>query len=429
MIIAIDGPSGSGKSTVARELAKRLDIHYVDTGAMYRALALAALRRKVSPECDKELVELARSLPLTMHTPPRGRFEVWLGDENVTEAIRGSDVNRVVSLAARIPGVRSEMVKRQRTEAKKYSVVMEGRDIGTVVFPGADFKFYLDADPKLRAERRWRQIHERDPGASLSEVEKEQTGRDHLDQSRSASPLKAAPDAIRIDTTGRTVSEVVYIILDRVNVRVESKSFFYSFCRLILLVLFKLFFGFAASGPEKFPARGGFIIASNHRSFLDPIIIAITSRRQVCFIARDTLFQNPFFGLLIRGLKAYPIRRGSADRDALHQAVRLVRNGNPVLMFPEGTRSADGSFLNPKAGLGFVIARLGCPVVPVYIYGSYEAFPKGARQIKRSRIQAAVGEPIRLESLFGESINKHAYLDSTKRVMDAIQKLSPQKTA
>ena len=198
-VIAIDGPVGAGKSTVARALAVRLGLSHLDTGAMYRSVALAALRRELDPGDVDGVAALARDLELTVDD------RVVLDGDDVTDAIRGPDVSGVVSQVAANPDVRTEMVRRQRAWVRdRDGGVVEGRDIGTVVFPAADLKVFLTARDDARAARR---RHDEDPEALAR--------RDHLDSNRAVSPLAAAPDALVIDSTSLTVEEVVDAILEK----------------------------------------------------------------------------------------------------------------------------------------------------------------------------------------------------------------------
>jgi cytidylate kinase len=198
-VIAIDGPVGAGKSTVARALATRLGLSHLDTGAMYRSVALAALRRQIDPGDVDGVAALARDLDLTVDD------RVVLDGDDVTDAIRGADVSRVVSQVAANPEVRAELVRRQRAWVHdRDGGVVEGRDIGTVVFPAADIKVFLTARDDARAARR---RHDEDPEALAR--------RDHLDSNRAVSPLTAAPDALVIDSTSLSVEEVVDAILEK----------------------------------------------------------------------------------------------------------------------------------------------------------------------------------------------------------------------
>ncbi|HAG07148.1 MAG TPA: (d)CMP kinase [Peptococcaceae bacterium] len=217
-IIAIDGPAGAGKSTVAREVARRLGLTYIDTGAMYRAVALLALRQGVNMDDFSGLAAVARKSNVAFIETPNG-YRTYLNGEDVTEAIREPAVSRVVSLVARVPELRRHLVQTQRQMAAKGGIVMEGRDIGTCVLPWADRKFFITASVEERARRRYEELLSRGVQVSLQELISEIEERDRLDRSRAVAPLVAAADALVIDTTGRSVREVVDLVVREVGKR------------------------------------------------------------------------------------------------------------------------------------------------------------------------------------------------------------------
>lgn len=217
LIIAIDGPAGSGKSTVAREVARRLGLLYVDTGAMYRALTLNAIRKNVDLNDESALIELAKKTSIDLKMGGDFKLAVLVDGEDVSEEIRKPHVTNSVKFVARIPGVRNEMVKLQRRAAASGKAVLEGRDIGTVVFPDADKKIYLDASVDERIKRRYKELKEKGQDITLDEVEKDVVSRDHSDRTRDVAPLKKARDAVAVDTTNLTVSEVAERIIKEVE--------------------------------------------------------------------------------------------------------------------------------------------------------------------------------------------------------------------
>jgi len=207
MVIAIDGPAGSGKSTVAKAVALRLGLEYLDTGAMYRSVAFASLRGGVDPEDAEVVGNLSRNIDLDID--PSGK--VTVDGVDATIEIRGPEVTRAVSIVAANPGVRSEMRARQRQwVAKRGGGVMEGRDIGTVVFPEARLKVYLDASPEVRAARRSKEVSD----LSYETVATDLARRDALDQNRAHDPLRTAEDAVVIDTSNLTVDQIVDAIME-----------------------------------------------------------------------------------------------------------------------------------------------------------------------------------------------------------------------
>ncbi len=215
IVIAIDGPAGSGKSTVSKLIAKRLDILYIDTGAMYRALTLKAMRKGMNLEDEKPLIALAKSTVIDLEE--RSKLHVFLDGEDVSIPIRRAEVTANVKYIARIPGVRHEMVALQRSIGSRHGAVLEGRDIGTVVFPNADYKFYLDASPEERARRRRKDLIELGQAADVEEVKKDIMARDESDMNRCVGALKKADDAFFIDTTDLTIDEVVEKVLSYVD--------------------------------------------------------------------------------------------------------------------------------------------------------------------------------------------------------------------
>lgn len=212
IVIAIDGPAGSGKSTVSKMLAKALGILYIDTGAMYRALTLAAMRDNVDLEDAPSLTKLAKSAKIDLKEDG-DVLKIFLDGEDVTGLIRTPELTGNVKYIARVPGIRAEMVRLQRSIGERGGAVLEGRDIGTVVFPDANYKFYLDADEDERAKRRHKELMELGAKVNLDDIKKDVSTRDHSDITRSVGALKRADDAVFIDTTKLSVNDVVERLL------------------------------------------------------------------------------------------------------------------------------------------------------------------------------------------------------------------------
>jgi cytidylate kinase len=218
--VAIDGPTAAGKSTVARVVARRLGFTYVDTGAMYRSVALAALRGNIDLTDGPALERLAASLTMECTLEEDGERVVVDGDD-VTTAIRSPEVSTASSLVSALPGVRAALVARQRALAAAGGVVMEGRDIGTVVLPDADVKVFLDASLDARAARRYAELSRMGNDLSLDEVRRAEAERDRRDRERQHSPLRPAPDAVIIDTTERSVGDVSDLVIQLTRQRME----------------------------------------------------------------------------------------------------------------------------------------------------------------------------------------------------------------
>ncbi|MGM0124498.1 cytidylate kinase [Enterococcus sp. AZ194] len=209
--LAIDGPASSGKSTVAKILAKEFKFIYTDTGAMYRSLTYLAITHNVKFNDEAGLVELIKQFPISFKQSEQGQL-VFVEKKDVTQAIRQPEVTNAVSEVAAHAKVRKEMVTLQQKIAEKGGVVMDGRDIGTAVLPNAEVKIFLVASVKERAERRYKENLEKGISTDFETLQKEIQQRDHIDSTRAASPLTQAKDAIRIDTTGMSIEEVVSAI-------------------------------------------------------------------------------------------------------------------------------------------------------------------------------------------------------------------------
>lgn len=221
LIIAMDGPAGSGKSSTAKALAKALRMPYIDTGAMYRSITFLAMREKVAWTNTRRLAQIAGKADFDFKEV-RGLRKVWVNRIDVTEAIRTPELTNQVHNVAGCPAVRTQMVKLQRRFGAKAGGVLEGRDIGTVVFPKADFKFYLDADFRLRAKRRQIELKAKGIRVPIAEVEKDLKARDKKDLTRKVGGLKPAKDAIHVDTTALTIDQTVDIIIRIISTRLKA---------------------------------------------------------------------------------------------------------------------------------------------------------------------------------------------------------------
>lgn len=208
-LIAIDGPAGSGKSSTAKALAKRLKLPFIDTGAMYRAVTLKALKERVPFEDKKRLVAVARRAKIRLTGTDPAKQRVFLDGKDVTKAIREPELTKNVFHVAQEPLIRRELVKKQRSLGKKHGGVMEGRDIGTVVFPNADHKFFFVANPAVRALRRRRELLAAGKRVALAQVRKDMLRRDKTDTQRKEGPLRRAKDAVLIDTSSLTIEATV----------------------------------------------------------------------------------------------------------------------------------------------------------------------------------------------------------------------------
>ncbi|MFA5177381.1 MAG: (d)CMP kinase [Candidatus Omnitrophota bacterium] len=217
MIIAIDGPAGAGKSTVARLVAKSLNFLYIDTGAMYRALTLKALEQGVDIKDPRKVTELASHTEISLFNDPQAPLKVLLDGRDVTLDIRQPRITQFVSEVAQIKEVRQIMVELQRKLGSQGNAVLDGRDIGTVVFPNAQKKFYIDADFRERVKRRHKESNGLGQGLAVEDVAADLANRDRIDSGRAVAPLRQAEDAIYVDTTKLNIEEVVNKVLGLIN--------------------------------------------------------------------------------------------------------------------------------------------------------------------------------------------------------------------
>lgn len=217
--IAIDGPSGAGKSTLAKQLAQELGFLYVDTGAIYRTVGLAARRRGIDPSDAPAVGQMLPNLSIAMGYGEDGLQQMLLDGEDVTQAIRENEISRWASKVAALPVVRDFLLGMQRHAAQEHNVIMDGRDIGTVVLPQADLKIFLTAEAGARAERRCRELLERGQQADFEQVLREVVERDRRDMERETSPLRQADDAVVADTTGLNLEESFALLLEIIQNR------------------------------------------------------------------------------------------------------------------------------------------------------------------------------------------------------------------
>ncbi len=216
LIIAIDGPAGAGKSTVSKALAGTLGYTYIDTGAMYRAVAWKAFQLDLPLDDNQRLAELAESSTIVLQGEPE-RLRVFIDDQEVTDAIRTQQISEATSVISTISGVRRALVAEQQRMGQAGGVVLEGRDIGTQVFPNADVKFYLDADLNVRAKRRWAEERAKGRDVTIEQARQEVEARDRRDRERQDSPLQQPEDAIYIDSSHKSVEEIIDEMLEFIH--------------------------------------------------------------------------------------------------------------------------------------------------------------------------------------------------------------------
>ncbi len=415
-IIAIDGPAASGKSTVAREVAKRMNCIYVDSGALYRGVTWKMIQEGVCTQ--NPLLVLPVLLKSKWKFEVRDRAVVFTIDGvDPGEALRGKEVREAVSDIAAMLAIRTFVVARLRKLKKMGSLAMEGRDIASVVFPKTPYKFYLDANPEERAKRRHAELVAVGETEKAQEVLESLQRRDQKDSSRKTAPLKIADGAYVIDTSEHGIEEVTRILMARIAELEKPRSdkminpIWYRMTCAVFGMCLTVCNKYKIYGIKNVPRTGGVIIASNHASYLDPPAVGAASRkvRMTHFMARDTLFRKRLMGAFLRRVGVIPLDRDKGDIKAMKTAIQLLRDGASVALFPEGTRSPDGTLQPAKPGIGFLVSKGQAPVVPVYVHGSYEAWSKNSGGLKHLPVSVIFGKLITQEEIRGLGEGREAY--------------------
>lgn len=427
-IVAIDGPSGTGKGTVAKKIAEKMNLVNIDTGATYRCVALEVLKQKVSVDNIEEIKKILDEIKIDMKNED-GKIRVFLNDEDVTNKIRTSEVDSIVGQVSKIKEVRLKLVELQRKLAKDKNVIMEGRDITTYVFPNADIKIYLDASNEERAKRRYKQNLEKGISCTYEEVLENIKLRDKIDTEREMGALKKAPDATVIDTTELNIKQVVDRItkiikekqkkqklLEKVySIRPETKwkKFVRGMVKGFLSGIYHIVYRIKITGEV--PEKGAYIICANHINYLDAAAIVLFNKRKVYFVGKEDLFRFRILNWLAHLFDIIPIKRNMQDMEAMKRCIKVVKNGDLLGIFPEGTRKGMEKNGKAKNGATYMAIKTGTPIIPVGIHGTFKPF---------SKVYINYGEPIDLSAYKGADKEKQD--EATKLVMDKIIMLTKQ---
>ncbi len=424
-VIAIDGPAGSGKSTTARNLAERFGLLYIDTGAMYRALTLAAIRKGTDLADGPALTDLLLPARLELGSL-RGDTTVHWNGLDFSGPIRSPEVDAAVSLVSSHESVRTEMVRRQQEFGRRGGVVMEGRDIGSVVFPLASTKIFLSAGLEARVQRRVRQYRQAGREVQESQVRSDLAERDRQDSQREVSPLAISPDSLVIDSSGMTLAQQndacaracrINPTLDRRldrDLEAARRDLPWHY-RLAYAVFgaFSRFYGLKQVGNEGRALPRGCIVAVNHISFWDPPLVGSTLHRyRVHSLAKEELFRIWPMGPLFRSIDSIPIRRKGYDHKAFALAASALQAGNNLVIFPEGTRRAIGSPGPVRNGLGILVQATRAPMQPIFIRGSYGRAPGGSLE---SPLEVCFGPVVWWHGL-DALLEKHDPKDVSRRI-------------
>lgn len=419
--IAIDGPSGAGKSTLADALAEKLGYIHLDTGALYRTVALFVIESGVSPSDRDGVAALLPDTEIKIDYVD-GRQRMILDGEDVTGRIRTSEISAGASAVSAIPEVREFLLELQRDFARYNNVIMDGRDIGTVILPQATVKFFMTASDDARAERRCAELREKGENVDVSEVKRAMAERDANDKNRKIAPAIPADDAIMLDNSGifdDTVKKALGIIKKAIRKK-EKVHPLYAFLRAVIRPIFTFIWFLKIRRPSTEDKGRGLIICSNHISALDPIYLAFGMKRQVYFMAKNELMSAPVLRKLLK-IFAIPVRRGQSDVGAIRRSIDLLKDSNVLCVFPQGTRQKgvhpkDTAF---KSGIGMMAARSKCDILPAYI------FTKGYRSKPFRHISVRYGELIRYEELGFKKCNMEEIDAASAFIKEKILSLAP----
>jgi len=424
MIVTIDGPAASGKSTTARAVALALGFDYLDTGALYRCITLAAQEAGVPPAEGAALEGLLGRVKIK-YRYYKGRVILRLGGRDVSEAVRGAEVTAGASAYSALPAVREHMVSFQRQYARGRDLVAEGRDMGSVVFPGAELKVFMVADPAERARRRARDFRGQGRRVDAATVQAELQRRDALDSGRDHSPLIRPEGAVEIDNSRMTIDEQVAAVVRLAAERrppwrvspeellwpvpddpagvaaAERMRIGYRISRALARGVLQAVFNVRYHGASRGRVPGPLLVASNHIGYLDPPVAGVAVRREMTFVAKRELFRFPPFAALIRYYNAVPIERGTFDRACFDVLRRRLEAGGSVFFFPEGTRKPVGWLGRAKFGLGLMAHESGAPVLPVYVRGTDRPL---RAVLRRGRIDVHLGRPLHIAPLAGRGV-------------------------
>ena len=423
--IALDGPSGAGKSTIAKAVAAKMEYVYVDTGAMYRAVACYVSQQGIDPKDTQAVIDALGNISISLEYQG-GAQHVILNGEDVSDKIRTPEISMTASSTSAIPEVRTFLFDLQQDMANKHNIIMDGRDIGTVVLPNADVKIFLTAAAEERAQRRFKELQEKGDPSTYEEVLADINQRDYNDTHRETAPLRKAEDAVEVDSTSMSPADVIETIAALITERTGAKPvkkkavrerkplldfsgvepvkrgkklnpvrlFFYNLLRYIVLGGFKIAYNLKYEGKENVPKDGSNIFASNHRGYVDPVFISLACRVPNSFMAKEELFHGKkFFVWIIKKFGAFPVERGKGDMQAINTSFEKLNAGRNLVIFPEGTRSHDGKVGRGKTGVALIAAVAQCPVIPVGI--NYE----GEKLKFRKKVVIRFGKPISPEQL------------------------------
>ena len=373
MRIALDGPSGAGKSTVAKAVAKRLGIVYVDTGALYRSIGLYVCRAGVAKNDSERIIPMLNDIKLDLVFKD-GTQCVILNGEDVSPFIRTGEISMYASAVSAIPEVRAFLLDTQRKIASENSVIMDGRDIGTVIIPDAEVKIFMVASAEARAKRRYIELCEKGEECTYEGVLADIVKRDTDDSTRTIAPAIPAEDAVFLDNSEldveQTIDKVIEIINEKTKKKIKKRpNRFYRFIKRFFGGLFILLYRIKVVNRDKEIFDKPFIVCANHTSLMDVVVMVIAMKNQIRFMAKKEIFSVPVLNWFAKSMGAFPVDRKKGDIAAIKTTLALLGDGECVGVFPQGTRRP---YENPreteiKDGVGMLASRAGVGIVPIFI--------------------------------------------------------------
>ena len=420
--IAIDGPGGAGKSSLAKEVAKRLQIVYVDTGALYRTIGVYMLSSGIDPKDEEAVKPNLKDISLELKFID-GNQVILINGRIVGDEIRTPEASMAASAVSAHGSVREFLLMTQRSIAETNSVIMDGRDIGTVILPYAEVKIFLTASPEARARRRFEELKTKGIETTYEQVFTEMAERDKNDSTRAIAPCVPADDAIMLDNSELdvegTIDAVIKIINGVKKKRAKKWNPFYATCRFFINIFMHLFVRVRAVGKENIPKDGSLVLCANHIGIKDVFLIGISYPRQLFFLSKKEWFSVPVMSSIMRAWGAIPLDRGGRDVGALKNAVAVAKEGKTIALFPQGHRMPG---INPKdtpvkSGAALIAYHAHADVLPVCIK------TKDVKYKFMRKIEVIYGKPIKYSELGFEKGSIDEFKDATAKIFDEVCKL------
>ena len=423
MKIALDGPSGAGKSTVAKALAKKMGIIYVDTGALYRTIGLYVRNKGIDKNDAPAVIACLDEIKLDMQFI-NGEQIITLNGDKIGQEIRTGEIAMYASAVSAIPEVRTFLLETQRKIARENDVVMDGRDIGTVILPDAEVKIFMVASAEARAKRRYLELQAKGEDCTYESVLADIIERDTNDSTRKVAPAIPAQDAIHLDNSDLTIDETVDKVIEIINEKTQKKKTkrkinrLYRFIKKGFSWIFYILYGLKVKGRENEPDDKNFVICANHTSLLDvvPLVMAL-NKNQIRFMAKKEIFKVPLLRGFVKGMGGYPVDRKIGDVSAIKKTIEILKSEHGCVgIFPQGTRQA---YKNPrqtpiKDGAGMVALKAGVGILPVAIKTK-----KGKLKLF-SKAEVIIGEYIDPSKLDLQGTHKEQYDALTHYAFDKV---------